>query len=187
MHFRKSHLCTNQLDVQEANFTHSSTEAEIISLDAGLRMDGIPALTFWDLVIEIFHSAPSKIKQPEEKLRGDPLQATEPNMHKPIQFKHTNVIPTNIDHFSSNTIHSGAGAMLYVLKDNVAAIKKIIKGRNPTMRHVSRTHRVALGWLFDRMQTSQSKVISRVMSGIIFFICPILAISALFASPKVST
>ena len=25
----------------------------------------------------------------------------------------------------------------------------IIKGRSPTMRHVSRTHRVALDWLFD--------------------------------------
>ena len=26
----------------------------------------------------------------------------------------------------------------------------IIKGRSPTMRHVSQTHRVALDWLFDR-------------------------------------
>ena len=30
-------------------------------------------------------------------------------------------------------------------------IKMIIKGRSPTMRHVSRTHRVALGRLFDRI------------------------------------
>ena len=30
-------------------------------------------------------------------------------------------------------------------------IKMIIKGRSPTMRHVSRTHRVALDWLFDRI------------------------------------
>ena len=27
----------------------------------------------------------------------------------------------------------------------------IIKGRSPTMRHVSRAHRVALDWLFDRI------------------------------------
>ena len=27
----------------------------------------------------------------------------------------------------------------------------IIKGRSPTMRHVSRIHRVALDWLFDRI------------------------------------
>ena len=30
-------------------------------------------------------------------------------------------------------------------------IKMIIKGRSPAMRHVSRTHRVALDWLFDRI------------------------------------
>ena len=35
--------------------------------------------------------------------------------------------------------------------DNEAVIKMIIKGRSPTMRHVSRTHRVALDWLFDRI------------------------------------
>ena len=36
-----------------------------------------------------------------------------------------------------------------MFEDNEAVIKMIIKGRNPTMRHVSRTHRVALDWLFD--------------------------------------
>ena len=41
--------------------------------------------------------------------------------------------------------------MLYVFEDNEAVIKMIIKGRSPTMRHVSRTHRVALEWLFDRI------------------------------------
>ena len=35
--------------------------------------------------------------------------------------------------------------------DNEAVIKVIMKGRSPTMRHVSRTHRVALDWLFDRI------------------------------------
>ena len=36
--------------------THSSTEAEIISLDAGLQIDGIPALDLWDFIIEVLHS-----------------------------------------------------------------------------------------------------------------------------------
>ena len=35
-------------------------------------------------------------------------------------------------------------------EDNEAVIKLIIKGRSPTMRHVSRTHRVAFDWLFGR-------------------------------------
>ena len=42
-------------------------------------------------------------------------------------------------------------AFLYVFEDNEAVIKMIIKGRSPTKRHVSRTHRVALDWLFDRI------------------------------------
>ena len=41
--------------------------------------------------------------------------------------------------------------LLYIFEDNEAVIKMIIKGRSPTMRHVSRTHRVALDWLFDRI------------------------------------
>ena len=48
--------------------------------------------------------------------------------------------------------HSSQGkSQLYIFEDNEAVIKMIIKGRSPTMRHVSRTHRVALDWLFDRI------------------------------------
>ena len=39
--------------------------------------------------------------------------------------------------------------LLYIFEDNEAVIKMIIKGGSRTMRHVSRTHRVALDWLFD--------------------------------------
>ena len=38
-----------------------------------------------------------------------------------------------------------------MFEDNEVVVKMIIKGRSPTMRHVSRTHRVALDWLFDRI------------------------------------
>ena len=38
---------------KQTSVSHSSTESEIISLDAGLRMDGLPALDLWDLVIEV--------------------------------------------------------------------------------------------------------------------------------------
>ena len=39
----------------------------------------------------------------------------------------------------------------YMFKDTEAVIKMIITGRSPTMRHLSRTHRVAREWLFDRI------------------------------------
>ena len=59
-----SWMCKKQTSV-----SHSSTEAEIISVDSGLRMDGIPALTLWDVVIEVFLSVPNKIEQPKEELQ----------------------------------------------------------------------------------------------------------------------
>ena len=46
-------------------------------------------------------------------------------------------------------------ALLYVFEDNEAVIKVITKGRSLTMRHVSRTHRVAVDWLLDRINLDQ--------------------------------
>ena len=58
---------------------------------------------------------------------------------------------SNIDGVPSNVQFSHQEALLYVFEDNEAVIKMITKGRSPTMRHVSRTHIVALDWLFDRI------------------------------------
>ena len=57
----------------------------------------------------------------------------------------------NVDLVPSNVQSSHQEALLYAFEDNEAVIKMILKGRSPTMRHVSRTHRVALDWLFDRI------------------------------------
>ena len=53
-------------------------------------------------------------------------------------------VSNNIDCVPSNVKFSHQEALLYVFEDNEGVIKIIIKGRSPTMRHVSRTHRVAL-------------------------------------------
>ena len=57
----------------------------------------------------------------------------------------------DIDFVPSNVQSASREALLYVLEDNEAVIKMILKGRSPTKRHVSRTHRVALDWLFDQI------------------------------------
>ena len=57
----------------------------------------------------------------------------------------------HVDNVPSNVRFSQSNALLYVFEDNEAVIKMVIKGRSPTMSHVSRTHRVALVWLFDRI------------------------------------
>ena len=41
-------MCKKQTAV-----SHSSTEYEIISLDTGLRLDGLPAVELWDLIVSV--------------------------------------------------------------------------------------------------------------------------------------
>ena len=50
---------------KQASVSQSSTESEIISLDAGLRLNGIPALDLWDLIVTGLHgnADQSKLEQ----------------------------------------------------------------------------------------------------------------------------
>ena len=50
----------------------------------------------------------------------------------------------DIDSVHSNVQSASQETLLYVFEDNEAVIKMIMKGRSPTMRHVSRTHEVIL-------------------------------------------
>ena len=132
-----SWMCKKQTSV-----SHSSTESEVMSLDAGLRMDGIPALDLWDLIVTVLHGNTHQ----NDQVRGDPYKSpTQKKIHGKIDD------PNNVDLIPSNVNSSRREALLYIFEDNEAVIKMIIKGRIPTMRHVSRTHRVALDWLFDRI------------------------------------
>ena len=48
-----SWMCKKQTAV-----SHSSTESEIISVDTGLRLDGLPALDLWDLIVYFLGNVP---------------------------------------------------------------------------------------------------------------------------------
>ena len=102
----------------------------------------------------------------------------------------------NVDFIFSNVNSSHQEALLYVFEHNEAVINVIFKGRSPTMRHVSRTHRVALDRLFDRIILDPkiqikyidtknqladilTREISHVINGIIFCVCLTSAISVL--------
>ena len=187
-------MCKKQTSV-----SHSSTEAELISFDAGSRMDGIQALDLWDLVIEVFHFSPTQSKKTKDQARGKSLRDTTSNKNTQNPAKHNSLKLTNVENVSSNATSSSFGAMLYIFEDNEAVIMMLIKGRSPTVRHVSRTHRVALDWLCDRVildpkiqiryiapninsQTFLPKRVSQVTNGRIFFICSTSAIPALLAA-----
>ena len=141
-----SWMCKKQTSV-----SHSSTESEIISLGAGLRMDGIPALDLWALIVTVLH----RNTHQNDQVRGDPctnLVRARPHKLPTRKKSHGMIVDRdNVDFISSNVHSSRQEALLYIFEDKEAVIKMIIKGRSLTMRHVSRTHRVALDWLFDRI------------------------------------
>ena len=124
-----SWMCKKQTSV-----SHSSTESEIISLDAGLRLDGIPALDFWDLIVLVLGNI-----IPTHDRTGQPVVNCDKD-HGPKKRSQGMInVLNNIDCISSNVNSSRQEALLYVFEDNEAVIKMIIEGRSPTMRHVSRT------------------------------------------------
>ena len=136
--FPISWMCKKQTAV-----SHSSTESEIISLDTGLRLDGLPTLEWWDPIVSVFGSV-SQISDGT----GRPVNVyVKRNQNSQGKIN----VMENIDSVPSNVHSSRQEALLYVFEDNEEVIKMIIKGRSPTMRHVSRTHRVALDWLFERI------------------------------------
>ena len=148
-------MCKKQTSV-----SRSSTESEIISLDAGLRLDGIPALDLWDLIVSVLGNTTQNHDR-----TGRPIVCRDKN-HVRQQSRRVINDLNNVDLIRSNVQSSHQEALLFVFEDNEAVIKMIIKGRSPTMRHVSRTHRVALDGLFDRINLDP-QIQSHVMSGII--------------------
>ena len=140
-------MCKKQTSVSQ-----SSTESEIISLDAGSRLDGIPALDLWDLIVAVLGNTNQSHEEQGDLLKNRrEVRALPHKIHKRKQSEKVINDLDNVDLFPSNFNSSRQEALLYVFEDNEAVIKMIIKGRSPTMRHVSRTHRVALDWLFDRI------------------------------------
>ena len=126
VHYRKSNICSDQTSV-----SHSSTESEIIPLDDGLRIG-------WFTCARLVEACTRET--------GVKTQITP----KIEQLLDENVDLSNIDQVLSNAHLSEKESQLYIFEDNKAVIKMIIKGRSPTMRHVSRTLRVALDWFFVR-------------------------------------
>ena len=116
-------MCKKQTSV-----SHSSTESENISLDAALRMDVLPALDLWDVVIEVLCSSNST------RLPANPAAGNCSRNHKskPKQKGNRDVDRlSHVDNVSTNANSSQGESQLYVFEDNEAVIKMITKDRSP--------------------------------------------------------
>ena len=102
----------------------------------------MPALELWNPIVSVLRNV-SRVSDGSGKPECD--------VHK-RQKSHKKIdVMKDIDAVPSNVQIARQEALLCVFEDNEAVIKMIIKRRSPAMRHVSRTHRVALDWLYDRI------------------------------------
>ena len=136
---------------KQTSVSHSSTESEIISRDTGLRLDGNPALDLRDRIVAVLGNTIQSHEEQGDLLMNKREVCSPPHtIQKRKQSQRVINDLDNVDFIPSNVKSSHQEALLHVVEDNEAVIKIIIKGRSPTMRHVSRTHRVALDCSFDR-------------------------------------
>ena len=127
---------------KKTSVSHSSTE--IFSLGTGLRSNGIPALDLWDLIVLVLGNTT------QNHDRTGKLVVCRDKNHARQQSRGVTNVVDNVDLVPSIVQSAHQEALLCVFEDIKTVIKMIIKGESPTMRHVSRTHRVVLDWLFDR-------------------------------------
>ena len=114
--------------------SHSTTEAEIIALDASIRCEGIPMIMLWDCIKEVFSG---------KAARGNlGSQTTMPNVH-PVDY-----VPTNVVELPRKT-------KLLVMEDNEAVIAITINGRASNLRYLNRTHRVDMDWILERIREDE--------------------------------
>ena len=83
---------------------HSSTESEIISLDAGLRLDGIPALDLWDLIVSVLGNTTQTTERPWRPVIIDKSQRSQGKIN----------VLNNIDFDSSHVQSARQEALLCV-------------------------------------------------------------------------
>ena len=127
---------------------HSSTESEIIFVGCGTAKGWISYSWFMvcgdrsvTLIDQHWNTNQSRSRKCSRNHKSTPKQKGNWDCE---QLSH-------MDYVTTKANSSQGESQLYIFEDNEALIRMIIKGRSPTMRHVSRNHRFALDWWLDRI------------------------------------
>ena len=177
-----SWMCKKQTSV-----SHSSTESEIISLDAGLRLDGLPALELWDLIVSVLGNMTQTQRQRGDLFIIDRSQRSpgKTNALNNIDCVHRNVQSSHQEAFVECVWGQRSSDQDRSLKEGVlqwdmfpgltelrligCSIELIWTLKSKSSTSTPKTN----------LLTFSPKEISHVMSGIICCACSTLAISVL--------
>ena len=76
--------------------SHSSTEAEIIALDAGLRLDGLPSLTLWEFILSTLDPIDSEPQQLNTRAAIDSSLPADTQELLNVDYVPCNILPFQI-------------------------------------------------------------------------------------------
>ena len=95
--------------------SHSSTESEIISLDTGLRLDGLPALELWDLIVSVLGNTTQNHDRTEKPVvNTSEICSPSHTIYKRKQSRRVINDLDNVDFIPSNVQSSRQEALLDV-------------------------------------------------------------------------
>ena len=127
--FPGSWMCKKQTAV-----SHNNAESEMISLDAGVRLDGMPALQLGECVLETLSSKPAKGNL--DRPKGERVI--------PCHSHSDTCVIESTDHVPPNMPNSSHSTELNLFEDNAAVVHMTNNGRSPNLRHV-----VDVKWLLE--------------------------------------
>jgi hypothetical protein len=118
--------------------SHSSTESEIVAAEHAVRTEGLQALAFWEEVVSLLGTNQKEVRKSKETC-GQPnsleLNPYSANSQPGKYFAYTRRKDTVTD--------------LIIAEDNEAVIKIVKKARSLALRHLPRTHRIDVRWLYE--------------------------------------
>ena len=150
----------------KTSVSQNSTESEVVSLDAGLRMDCIPALDHWGLIVGVLHSSLNQPRARSNLYRHTQSEKCSNARTKKQSNPSQDLDKTSVDFVTSSAKLSRFGAFFFFeeptelrligcLTESVWPRKSESNMLTPEMNSL----------------TCLPKGISHVKSGIIFFVC----------------
>ena len=77
MHFWKSYICSNNLDVQETNFSFAQFRIRNHFFGCRIGLDGFPALDLWDLIVSVLGNTAQTHERPGRPVVNDKNQRSQ--------------------------------------------------------------------------------------------------------------
>ena len=110
-------------------------------------MEGLPALILWEKIMTTFISKQDLVKHRRHESAADQGKIV-PDPNK--EFIQIHEYLNNVDFVPRTMPLANQNATITIMEDSDPVIQMSVKGRTPTMRHITRTHRITLDWVVER-------------------------------------